>query len=219
MRADSITLLLVGGLVGFAACDGGGAISGTPPADDGAYDHPPSTYEKPPSTLDEVNDYQRPNGHGLCESICSFYDVAQCAAGGDGNGNGNGEGGRGNGGDDVVPPSECRTACVQAIDDLECKEELVGLIDCLLNTAGLTCDLLRRAQHGDLSPMDVDRLDACRSTVDAYTACEDPGQMPGPPGMTCAPPNMCAGCDMCTRCLCEHPQDTAMCTRMCANAP
>lgn len=213
MRADSITLLFVGGLVAFAGCEGGGAMTGTPPSDDDTYQHPPSTYEKPPSSLDAVNDYERPNGRGgVCESICSFYQLTQCAAGGDGPG----EGGRGNGGEEVLSPSECQASCTEAIGSYACREELIALIDCLLDTAGLTCDLLRRAQNGDIRQMDVDQLQACQPAVDTYTACADPTG----PEPTCAPPNTCDGCNgACARCNCEHPQDATMCTRMCQNQP
>lgn len=214
MRADSITLLFVGGLVAFAGCEGGGAVSGTAPSDDSPYDTPPSTYQKPPSDFDDVNDYQKPSSGDVCESICGFYEVVQCAGAGDGPGEG-GRGNDGNGGDRVLSPAECRASCTRAIGAIACEHEVVSLIDCLLHTAGLTCDLLRHAQDGDVKEMDVAQLQACQSAVDAYSACEDQSGGPGP---TCAPPNTCGGCEGdCARCNCEHPGDPTMCMRMCAN--
>lgn len=213
MRADSITLLLVGGFAAFAGCQGGGGptdSSNQLPAN-GPYERPPSTYQPPPNGYEAPpTDYEMPSGGGVCESICSFYELAQCAAGSDGAG----EGGQGNGGGQVLSPSECRSSCAQAIGEYECQNELVALIDCLLHKADLTCDLLKRAQNGDVSQMDVDQLRACESVVDAYSACEDPA---GPQPM-CAPPNTCGGCaDSCARCVCENPQDTELCTRFCTN--
>ena len=215
MRADSITLLLAVGLAAFAGCQGGGGPGGSsnPQLTNGPYERPPSTYQSPPNSYETPpDDYEMPSGGGVCDSICRFYELAQCVA--DGDGAGEGGQGNGNGGGQVVSPAECRSSCAQAIGQLACQNELVALIDCLLHRANLTCDLLERAQGGDLSQMEVDQLQACESTVDAYSACEDPE---GPKPM-CNPPNSCGGCsDSCTRCVCENPQDTELCTRFCTN--
>jgi len=216
MRADSITLLLAGGFAAFAGCGGGGGtVSDSPdqPLQNGTYQQPPSTYQQPPSAIDDVTDYESPNGGDVCASICSFYELGQCAAGG---GDGGGEGGRGNdGGGEVLSPSECHSSCAQAIGSYPCREQLVTVIDCLLNDASLSCDLLQRAQKGDLNGMEVEDLQACQSEVDAYTACQDQDK---PDPMACMPPDACRGCDPCTRCLCENPQDAASCDRQCVNA-
>jgi hypothetical protein len=215
MRADSITLLLAGGLLAFAGCGGGGgAAPGSPnqPLDNGAYQKPPSTYQKPPSTTDKVSDYQSATGSDVCDAICGFYEVAQCLTDGDGNG----EGGQGNGGGQTISLAECKAGCDQAIASYPCKQELVTAIDCLLGTIDLTCELLQHAQDGDISGMDVQQLQVCQSAVDAYTSCQE--GVDGPDEMHCTPPNDCGGCaGSCERCLCQYIDDPSMCTRLCAN--
>lgn len=216
MRADSITLLLAAGFAAFAGCGGGGGtVSDAPnqPLENGTYQQPPSTYQQPPSSMDDASDYESPSGGDVCGSICSFFELAQCVSGGD---DGDGEGGRGNGGGEVLSPSECHSSCAQAIGSYPCQGELVTVIDCLLNTADLTCDLLRRAQDGDINGMELDQLEACRSEVDTYDACQNPGK---PDPMACMPPKACGACpDACTRCLCENPQDSENCAQFCLDS-
>jgi hypothetical protein len=218
MRADSIILVMTGGLVAFAGCDGGGgALEGSPdPLENGSYQEPPSSYEKPPSTTNTVTDYQSPTGTDVCDAICSFYELSRCVTEGSANPDANGEGGRGDGGGQVLARSECMASCAKAIVSYPCRQELVGVIDCLFDRADLTCELLQQAQSGQIGAMDAAKLEACQSAVSVYTACADAREEP--PVTHCSAPNDCGECsNACTRCLCQRPDETAMCTQSCAN--
>lgn len=236
MRFGFISLFLVLGATGLAACgSGGGSLTPSDShANEGTYEPVPSidalpasinpsTYTPTPGSYDAPPGQANAAGVGtgasidsVCAELCSDVLGLNCPVTVDASDPGHND-------QDAAPPppvtvvspAECTSACATAGEKLPCASEFASAFACILDHVTLSCDLLKDFSDQDQLKQQLGTV--CQTSLVEYAACLDgtSAQNEPPPGDTCTS-NSCSRCpDDCTRCLCRNDANPANCTTMC----